>query len=60
MNGKGNIDMSSSGASNRLTVGIAQISPVWLNLERTLDKIQEYVYSAAQEGCQLKEKCNEP
>jgi nitrilase len=34
-------------------VGIAQISPVWLNRERTLDKIIEYVSLAAQAGCQL-------
>jgi len=31
--------MSTTGDSNQLTVGIAQISPVWLDRERTLDKI---------------------
>ncbi len=45
--------MSTSGESNRLTIGIAQISPVWLNRERTLDKIIEHVFSAVQGGCQL-------
>jgi nitrilase len=50
---KGHIDMSASGDSDCLTVGIAQISPVWLDRERTLDKIIEYVRLAAQESCQL-------
>ena len=50
---KGNIDMSTSGDSDCLTLGIAQISPVWLNRERTLDKIIEYVKLAVKEGCQL-------
>jgi nitrilase len=45
--------MSLSANSDHLTVGIAQISPVWLNRGRTTDKIIEYVISAAQEGCQL-------
>lgn len=45
--------MSASGESERLTIGIAQISPVWLNREKTLDKIIEYVCSAAQKGCEL-------
>ncbi len=45
--------MSASGESERLTIGIAQISPVWLNREKTLDKIIEYVSSAAQKGCEL-------
>ena len=45
--------MSASGDSDCLTVGIAQISPVWLDRERTLDKIIEYVGLAGQEDCQL-------
>ena len=45
--------MSTSGDSDCLTLGIAQISPVWLNRERTLDKIIEYVNLAVKEGCQL-------
>ena len=39
--------------SNCITVGVAQISPVWLNRERTLEKIIEHVGAAAQKGCQL-------
>ena len=39
--------------SDELTVGLAQIAPVWLNRERTLAKIAEYVNRAAGGGCQL-------
>ena len=45
--------MSTSGDSDCLTVGIAQISPVWLNREQTLDKIIAHVSAAAREGCRL-------
>ena len=45
--------MSSAADAERLIVGIAQISPVWLNRSRTLDKITEYVHRAAGENCQL-------
>ena len=45
--------MSASEESERLTIGIAQISPVWLNREKTLDKIIENVNSASQMGCEL-------
>ena len=45
--------MSASKKSNSLTVGIAQISPIWLNRELTLDKIIENVGSAAQKDCEL-------
>lgn len=45
--------MSNPAGSDRLTVGIAQIAPVWLNREKTLDKIIDYVHSAARKGCQL-------
>ena len=45
--------MSSLGDAQGLTVGIAQISPVWLNRDKTLDKVIEHVNSAAKEACQL-------
>jgi len=45
--------MSASEKSKSLKVGIAQLSPVWLNRELTLDKIIEYVGSAAQQDCEL-------
>lgn len=39
--------------SDLLTVGLAQISPVWLNRERTLEKVLDKVREAAEQGCQL-------
>ena len=39
--------------ADNLTVGLAQIAPVWLNREKTISKIKDYVASAADEGCQL-------
>ena len=45
--------MSSLGDAEVLTVGIAQISPVWLNRNRTLEKIIEHVNAAANQDCQL-------
>ena len=36
-----------------LTVGIAQMAPVWLNRTQTLDKIVGYVEQAAAAGCRL-------
>jgi nitrilase len=40
-------------SSDTLTVGLAQISPVWLDREKTLQKIISYVEQAAQQGCGL-------
>jgi len=45
--------MSASEEPKCLKVGIAQISPVWLNREKTLDKIIQNVNSAAQKGCEF-------
>ena len=39
--------------SEKLKVGLAQISPVWLNKEATLDKVQRYVLEASADGCDL-------
>ncbi|MFH1980418.1 MAG: carbon-nitrogen hydrolase family protein [Pseudomonadota bacterium] len=36
-----------------LTVGIAQMAPVWLDRGRTLEKVIAYAEQAAKEGCQL-------
>ncbi|MEM6262880.1 MAG: carbon-nitrogen hydrolase family protein [Bacteroidota bacterium] len=36
-----------------LKIGLAQISPVWLNREATLKKVQNYMRQAAAEGCRL-------
>jgi nitrilase len=39
--------------SDNLRVGIAQIAPVWLNRQQTLDKILEYANKASKQDCQL-------
>ena len=36
-----------------LTVGLAQIAPVWLNREKTLAKVVGHVEQAAAQGCRL-------
>lgn len=36
-----------------ITVGLAQISPVWLNREATIDKVVHWIETAAKDGCQL-------
>jgi nitrilase len=38
---------------NLLTVGLAQIAPVWLNREMTLEKIIQTIKEAAEKGCGL-------
>ena len=45
--------MIKSDAADRLTVGLAQIAPVWLKREPTLNKILEYVDNAAEQSCDL-------
>jgi nitrilase len=45
--------MSKQQTANHLKIGIAQISPVWLNRQKTLDKILEYVKKASKQDCQL-------
>jgi nitrilase len=36
-----------------LTVGIAQIAPIWLNRDQTTEKIMEYIRKAAHRKCDL-------
>lgn len=38
---------------NKLKVGLAQISPVWLNKQKTIDKIKNYIIQAADQNCEL-------
>lgn len=38
---------------NLLKVALAQISPVWLNKEKTLKKIEKAIVDAAKERCEL-------
>ncbi|MEM9672573.1 MAG: carbon-nitrogen hydrolase family protein [Bacteroidota bacterium] len=37
----------------QITVGLAQIAPVWLDREGTLKKVTDYVSQAADQGCRL-------
>ena len=39
--------------NNLLKVALAQISPVWLNKEKTIEKISESILEAAKENCEL-------
>ena len=44
---------SNSNESELLTVGLAQIAPVWLDYKQTLAKILDYVVKATEEQCQI-------
>ncbi len=37
----------------KLTVGIAQIAPVWLNRDKTIQKVIDYIKKAANKECRL-------
>lgn len=39
--------------SAQLNVGICQISPVWLNKEKSIEKIMDYLHMAAANSCDL-------
>jgi nitrilase len=39
--------------TNILSIGLAQISPVWLNKEKTREKIRSYIEKAGAKGCDL-------
>jgi len=39
--------------NNALKVGLAQISPIWLNREATSDKIISFINKASNQGCEL-------
>ena len=39
--------------TDQLRVGLAQIAPVWLNRQATLDKVVDWVAQAAAQDCQL-------
>ncbi|MDP5168894.1 MAG: carbon-nitrogen hydrolase family protein, partial [Bacteroidia bacterium] len=39
--------------SQTLRVALAQIAPVWLDKQNTLDKVQHYIHEAAEKGCEL-------
>lgn len=39
--------------SNLLSIGLAQISPVWLDKEKTRDKIRDFITEAGSKACDL-------
>jgi len=39
--------------NNLLKVGLAQIAPVWLNKEKTLEKVYQTIENAAEMGVEL-------
>lgn len=39
--------------NDSIKVGLAQISPVWLDKKKTISKIEEYISDAADQKCQL-------
>lgn len=39
--------------TNELKVALAQISPVWLNKQATIDKVNYFIARAGSEGCEL-------
>ena len=45
--------MASNQSEDALTVGLAQMAPVWLDRQKTLTRILEQVVTAAEKGCQL-------
>lgn len=38
---------------NKLKVALAQIAPIWLNKERTIQKVEKYIHDAGEQGCDL-------
>jgi hypothetical protein len=40
-------------SDSRISVGLAQVAPVWLNRDAMIDKVVGWVGKAANEGCSL-------
>lgn len=38
---------------NTLKIGMAQIAPVWLNKQKTIEKVQNYIRRAGDDNCEL-------
>ena len=45
--------MAKSNYVDTLTIGLAQIAPVWLDRSQTMEKMLAQVQAAAKAGCQL-------
>lgn len=41
------------GSQNILKVGLAQMAPVWLDRDKTLEKVSSFIENAAAKGCEL-------
>ena len=39
--------------SDKIKIGLAQVAPIWLNRDKTLEKIEKYINMAGEESCQL-------
>ena len=39
--------------NNTLKIGLAQMAPIWLNKQKTLEKMEQYVTDAGAQGCEL-------
>ena len=49
--------MTQTNDAERLTVGMAQIAPVWLNRDQTLTKILAYAHDAAEGSLAVARNC---
>ena len=38
---------------NTLKIGMAQIAPVWLDKQGTINKVEQSIIEASREGCEL-------
>ena len=47
------IDAPAARPEDKLVVGAAQIAPIWLKRQATIDKVASCVELAAKQGCQL-------
>ncbi|NQU29289.1 MAG: carbon-nitrogen hydrolase family protein, partial [Anaerolineae bacterium] len=45
--------MSKTIMTDKLTIALAQIAPVWLDRDQTMTRILEQVHKAAEADCQL-------
>jgi nitrilase len=39
--------------SDTITIGIAQIAPIWLNRDKTISKVERFIHQAGEKACDL-------
>ena len=44
---------SAAQMTDKIKVGLAQISPIWLDREKTIKKVDKYIHQAGKENCNL-------